>query len=150
MIIDRLEHAARYYTEHARIEAAFHYLKTTDLTGIAPGKYPIDGDNLFAIVQEYDTMDSATEQMEAHRKYIDVQYMIAGAELVGHAMLNGQTISKEYDAATDFLLYADAPSFFTRMDAGTFMVFFPTDLHMPCIKDGDTAKVKKVVVKVLL
>ena len=149
MIIDRLEHAARYYSIHARIEAAFHYLQTTDLANIAPGKYVIDGDNLFAIVQEYETTDSATEQMEAHRKYIDVQYMINGAELVGHALLNGHTIAKEYDAADDFMLYANAPSFFTRMDAGTFMIFFPTDLHMPCIKDGDAAKVKKVVVKVL-
>lgn len=150
MIIDRLEHASRYYSINARIEAAFRYLQTTDLYNIAPGKYAIDGDNLFAIVQEYDTMDSATEQMEAHRRYIDVQYMISGAELVGHALLDGHTVAKEYDAEADFMLYADAPSFFTLMDAGTFMVFYPTDLHMPCIKDGDIAKVKKVVVKVLI
>lgn len=148
MIIDRLEHAGLYCALHPRFSAAFHYLQSTDLANIAPGKYAIDGDALFAIVQEYDTMDSASEQMEAHKKYIDIQYMISGAELVGHALLNAHTVAKEYDAENDFMLCADAPSFFTRMDAGTFMVFFPTDLHMPCIKDGNSAKVKKVVVKV--
>jgi YhcH/YjgK/YiaL family protein len=150
MIIDRLENADRYYSVHERIAAAFDYLTTTDLQAIAPGKYAIDGDNLFAIVQEYETKDSAAEQMEAHRKYMDVQYMIIGTEQVGHAILHGQTIAKEYDAESDFLLVADAPSFFSKLDAGMFMVFFPTDLHMPCIMDGEKATVKKVVVKVLL
>jgi YhcH/YjgK/YiaL family protein len=148
MIIDRLENAPRYYTVHKRISEAFHFLHATDLTAITPGKHTIDGDNLFAIVQEYDTMDSASEQMEAHKKYIDVQYMILGAELVGHAILTGQTPSKVYDAAADYMLFPDTPSFFSKMDAGTFMVFFPTDLHMPCIKEIEPATVKKVVVKV--
>ncbi len=148
MIIDRLKNATRYYSVHKKISAAFHYLQTTDLEAIVPGKYVIDGDELFAIVQEYATLDSANEEMEAHRKYIDVQYMIQGAELVGHAVLNGQIPSKEYDAENDFMLFADTPSFFTKMEAGTFMVFFPTDLHMPCIKEHEPAMVKKVVVKV--
>jgi len=86
--------------------------------------------------------------METHRKYIDVQYMIAGAEQVGHAMLDKQQPSKEYDANDDYLLVGDAPDFFTQLHAGMFMIFFPTDLHMPCIQIDKPAKVKKVVVKV--
>jgi YhcH/YjgK/YiaL family protein len=148
LIIDRLENAALYYNIHTRISAAFRYLRDTDLAAIAPGKYEIDGDELFAIVQEYDTMDATTEQMESHKKYIDVQYMMQGEELVGHALLNGHAVAKEYDAENDFMLYADAPSFFTKMAAGTFMMFFPHDLHMPCIRVNETGKVKKVVVKV--
>ncbi|MCW3121597.1 MAG: hypothetical protein JWQ38_1089 [Flavipsychrobacter sp.] len=93
-------------------------------------------------------MDSATEQMEAHRKYVDVQYMITGAELVGHMLYSGQVPSKEYSDAEDFMLFPDTPSFFSLFSAGTFMVFFPTDLHMPCIKVTETAKVKKIVIKV--
>ncbi len=129
------------------MQDAFNYLRQTDLAALAPGKYTI-GDSIFAIVQEYDTMDVAGEQMESHKKYIDVQYMINGAELVGHAMCDNLTVSKEYDATEDYMLYADKPSFFTQMAAGTFMIFFPTDPHMPCIKSGESARVKKVVVKV--
>ena len=147
MIIDRLENALTYNAVHKRISTAFWYLHTTNLAAIAPGKYEIEGDDLFAIVQEYDTLDAADEQMESHRKYIDVQYVVQGEELVGHALLNDQKVAKEYDADKDFILYADAPSFFTKMAAGTFMVFFPTDLHMPCVKVNESARVKKVVVK---
>ena len=148
MIIDLLENAEKYNSVHKRISKAFHYLQTTNLDGIAPGKYSIDGDDVFAIVQEYKTLDSTNEEMESHRKYIDVQYIVKGEELVGHALLKGQAPSKEYDADKDFMLFPDIPSFFTKMETGTFMVFFPTDMHMPCIKVQDAAMVKKVVVKV--
>ena len=148
MIIDHLKRAHLYRHLHAGFDKAFHYLETTDLHALPAGKYPVDGDNIFAIVQEYDTMDAATEQMESHKKYIDIQYMIQGTELVGHAIPGAQTISKPYEDETDFMLFADAPSFFTEMNEGTFMIFFPTDPHMPCIKTGEVGKVKKVVVKV--
>ena len=148
MIIDRLANAARYYPLSPRLAQAFAWLQNTGLHALPAGKHVIDGDNLFAIVQEYETMDSANEKMEAHLKHIDVQYMIQGEELVGHALLNGQQPSVAYDAANDFMLFGEAPSFFTVMAAGTFMIFYPADLHMPCIKTGEPAMVKKVVVKV--
>ena len=148
MVIDKLEHAHRYTAMGEGIARALEYLQETDLVNVSLGKHIIDGDKLFAIVQEYDTMDSAAEQMESHRKYTDVQYVVSGAELVGHSILSGQQVSKTYSDDEDFMLYADRPDFFSRFDAGTFMIFFPTDLHMPCIKDGAAVKVRKVVVKV--
>src|SRR4051812_22135303 len=148
MIIDLLENAERYAAAHKNIGKAFEYLRITNLDKIAPGKYSIDNDEVFAIVQEYKTMDTTHEEMESHRKYIDVQYMIKGEELVGHELYKGQAPSKEYDADADFMLYPDTPSFFTKMEMGTFMVFFPTDMHMPCIKVNEPIPVKKVVVKV--
>lgn len=150
MVIDSLQNAQRYTHLYKGMSDAFYYLLTTDLEAIAPGKYLINGDALFAIVQEYDTLDSVNEQMEAHKKYIDIQYMINGVELVGHAILDAQIPSKGYDPENDFMLFGETPTFFTRMEAGTFMIFFPTDLHMPCIKIDKPAKVKKVVVKVIV
>ena len=148
MIIDVLSNTHLYQHLNERIATAFHYLHTTDLLSTPVGKYAIDDDNLLAIVQEYETMDAANEQMEAHSKYIDVQYIIKGEELVGHAFLGNQRSSKEYSGEEDFLLVPDVPDFFTSFRAGMFMLFFPTDLHMPCIRVNETAKVKKVVVKV--
>ena len=150
MIIDQLNNAKLYSGISDRINQAFAYLRHTDLAAIAPGRYTIDGDNLFAIVQEYATLDKASEKMESHRKHIDVQYMISGSELVGHALLKDQLPCKEYDDQVDYMLFGEDPSFFTKMAAGTFMVFYPTDLHMPCIMDGESSMVKKVVVKVKL
>ena len=94
MIIDKLENAGRYILMHHGIAKAFSWLQITDLNTIVAGKYFIEGDNIFAIVQEYETLDAASEQMEAHQKYIDVQYMIRGEELVGLALLSNQAISK--------------------------------------------------------
>lgn len=148
MIIDALKNIDRYKTLHPLFEKAFDFLKHTDLASITLGKHVIDGDDVFAIVQEYKTLDAAKEQMESHRKYVDVQYVVNGTELVGLAALNEQKVSKPYDAESDFMLYADEPSFFAELSAGTFMIFFPTDLHMPCIQKEKPAAVKKIVVKV--
>ena len=148
MIIDLLENSSHYETVHQRLKEAFHFLKTTDLNAMASGTYNIDNNDVYAIVREYETLDITNEEMESHRDYLDVQYMIKGAEVVGHALLKDQAVSKEYNAEHDFTLYADAPSFFTKMEAGTFMIFLPTDLHVPCLKVNEPAWVKKIVVKV--
>lgn len=147
MIIDTLKNADRYFLSPS-ISKAFHWLQSTDLKNITPGKYEIEGDALFAVVQQYETLDAAAEQMEVHKKYIDVQYMVAGEELVGHAILKSQSISKAYNETEDFMLFSDAPAFFSTFEAGMFMIFFPGDLHMPCIKITQPATVKKIVVKV--
>lgn len=149
MIIDTLNNAKKYQSLSPRIAKALDWLLRTNLKTLAVGKYSIEDENIFAIVQEYQTLDSDNEQMEAHKKYIDVQYMIKGKEIVGLSLLNNQTISKEYDAEKDFMLVADTPSFFAPLTEGNFMIFYPTDLHMPCIKITETATVKKVVIKVL-
>lgn len=148
MIVDLLQNANRYTAIHEGIAEAVHYLQTTDMRALAPGKYAIDGDRLLVIVQEYDTLDEANEQMEAHRKYIDVQYLIDGQERVGHALLQHQTMSKPYSDEEDFMLVADRPSFYSLLSTGMFMVFFPHDLHMPCLHPGTQQHVKKAVVKV--
>ena len=148
MIIDALNNANRYISLHPGIAKAFAWLQKTDLNAIIPGKYFIEAEDIFAIVQEYETLDIINEQMEAHKKFIDVQYMIKGEEQVGLALMNLQTISKPYEEETDFMLVADAPSFFANLTEGSFMIFYPTDLHMPCIKINEPAMVKKLVVKV--
>lgn len=150
MVIDTLQHTGKYEQLHPKLAAAFAYLRTTDFTAVPDGKYPIDGDDIFAIVQSYTTLDAANEAMESHRKYIDVQYMVAGEELVGLALAGGQAVSKPYDDATDYMLYAAQPSFYALFPQGTFMIFYPSDLHMPCIKVAESAPVKKVVVKIKL
>jgi YhcH/YjgK/YiaL family protein len=150
MIFDSLENAARYMHLDAGIAKAFEWLQVTDLINLSPGKYFIEDENIFAMVQEYETVDAAGEQMEAHKKYIDVQYMISGDELVGLAVLKEQTISKPYEVETDFMLVKDAPSFFAKLCAGNFMIFYPTDLHMPCIMTNGPSMVKKVVVKICI
>lgn len=148
MIIDSLQNADRYAHLGELFIKGFNYLRSTDFSSLENGKYEIEGDRLFAIVNEYDTIDAANEKMEAHRKYTDIQFWVSGEEKVGHDILDKQEIFKEYSEEEDFLLAANQPQYFSLMKAGMFAIYFPTDLHMPCITNEKVSKVKKVVLKV--
>ncbi len=148
MIIDTLQQAHLYHGLGERFVQAFGYLRHTDFSTVEKGRYAIDGNNVFAIVNEYHTVHAATEQAEAHRLHIDVQYMAAGTERIGHDFLTGQTPSRPYNEEEDFMLFAGQPSFFSTLRQGMFAIFFPSDLHMPNIQVQEPAYVKKVVIKI--
>ena len=84
--------------------------------------------------------------MESHFKHIDVQYIISGSELIGLATKTTQKPVKE-DKENDYALYDDEFTF-TVFEQGMFGIFFPDDLHLPCIQVNEPEKVKKVVVKI--
>ncbi|CAL1518416.1 YhcH/YjgK/YiaL family protein [Chitinophaga sp. MM2321] len=148
MIIDSLDNAHLYYRLGLKFIKAFEYLAQTDFSSLEKGRYEIDGTNIFAIVNEYETVDAATEQMEAHKKYIDIQYIVKGEELVGHDFLHQKTPSKAYSDADDYMLFAERPVFFSKLEQNSFGVFFPTDLHMPNLMADKPSMVKKVVIKI--
>ena len=148
MIIDTLENAALYRSLAPRIAGALDYLKATDFTNMASGRHPIDAERLFAIVNDYQTIPGPEVELEGHRRYIDVQYLVSGRELIGYAPLSGQTPLREYDNDEDYALYRGEATF-VRFSAGMFAILYPHDLHMPCIGEPPVA-VRKVVVKVLI
>lgn len=148
MIIDLLKNASRYYNLGPDFVKAFKYLRETDFSGLGKGKYEIEGTKIFAIINEYNTVAAAGEQLESHKRYIDVQYVVEGEELIGHHWLQDQTPSKAYDAEADFMLFGEAPAFFSKLQQGQFAIFFPSDLHMPNLKIKEPQRVKKVVIKI--
>lgn len=147
MILDYLGRSGNYAWNEP-FQKAFAWLHATDLSTIEKGRYDIDGDRVFALVNEYETVDPSTQQMEAHRAHIDLQYVARGAEMVGHGFLQAQTPSKAYDPTADFMLFGEPPSFFSRFTEGMFAVFYPEDLHMPNLMDGGNGWVKKIVIKI--
>lgn len=147
MIIDKLSNSHLYSGLGERINKAFKYLKETDFSKMELGKYEIDGDNIFALVNEYTTKDESEGKLEAHKKYIDVQFVAKGSELMGYAPLGNQKIIDEYNEQNDITFFSGEKSF-TRVDEGMFAIFFPTDVHLPGIKVNKSAYVKKVVIKV--
>ncbi len=107
MIFDKIENSALYENISPLIKRAFEYLKQTDFSQLENGKHVIEGDSLFAIMQEYDTKNDGDAKLEAHQKYIDVQYIISGEECIGIRPLINQHPCKEYDAENDYALYDD-------------------------------------------
>jgi YhcH/YjgK/YiaL family protein len=147
MIIDKIENINLYKNLSSRLNKAFDYIINTDLKSIEPGKYDIDGENVFALINEYHSKPESEGKLEAHRKYIDVQYVIEGGELMGYAPLRNQTILEPYKEENDIIFYKGEKSF-TKVEPGMFAIFFPSDVHMPGINAGKTSMVKKLVIKV--
>jgi len=147
MIIDKIEKAHLYKNIGERISKSFDYIKQTDLKNLATGKYEIDGENIFALVSEYKTKPESEGKLEAHKKYIDVQYVIIGEELMGYSPLVNQQILDPYKEENDIVFFAGDKSF-TKVSEGMFAIFFPEDVHMPGISTGKISDVKKLVIKV--
>ena len=147
MIIDKIENAHLYKNISERISKSFEYIRTTDLKNLPAGRYPIDGENIFALVSEYQTKLEPEGKLEAHKKYIDVQYVISGEELMGYVPLGNQQILEPYKEENDIVFYTGDNSF-TKVSEGMFAIFFPEDVHMPGIASSKSSSVKKLVIKV--
>jgi biofilm protein TabA len=148
MIIDRLEKASLYRGIHKRLAAAFDYLQKTDLDKVEPGTHEIEGRKVYVMVQQYETKPMEKGRWEAHRKYIDVQYVQKGAERFGYANLL-ELKPGNYDEAKDFLsLEGKERGDFFLVRQGTFVILFPQDGHMPGMAVSVPQPVRKFVVKV--
>ena len=149
MIIDNIKNAPLYYGVSERIAVALKFLRENDFSVMNPGKYEIDGSNVYALVQRYESKPVEKCKWEAHRRYIDVQYVAEGIEQIGYANLGQMKVSQEYREEGDYLLLEGKGDFFIFRD-GNFAIFAPQDVHMPCIAAAEPQIIKKVVVKILV
>jgi YhcH/YjgK/YiaL family protein len=148
MITDSLAHARVYVALGSRLQQAFDYLRQTEFSGLAPGTYEIDGRNLYAVVQRYTTKPMQQGKWEAHRRYLDVQFVAAGIERIGYAA--GSSMGPGlYDEERDFEELTGVGDYVT-LRAGDLMVLWPGEGHMPGVAAGSPSEVTKVVVKVLM
>jgi len=146
MVIDQINNAHLYYGVHSKFKRAFDYLQQINTDTISVGKYEIDGEAMYAMVQEYNTKLKEQGFWESHRRYIDLQYIVQGAEEIGYANIS-HLQQGEYDAGKDFLpLHGDGDLF--TLYSGSFVLLLPEDAHMPGMAIGSPAPVKKIVVKI--
>lgn len=149
MLIDSLINAEQYYGISQRLEKAFKYLENTDLESIEIGKHEIEGENIFATVYEYKPKNMEKGKWEAHKKYLDIQFVISGKEKMGYASINEMKVSSEYNEEKD-IFFLEGEGDYLSVKEGTFVLFAPDDVHMPGIEAEKGNRVKKIVVKVLL
>jgi len=146
--INKREFAISYFKNKERWVKAFRFLKNNDLSKLETKRYDIDGDNLFATVSEYVTKNEETTNFEAHRKYIDIQYVISGKEIMNVAPINTvKDVISPYDSSKDieFITVGKIVKYSAGQDK--FFIFFPGDAHRPGLKDGVNSQVKKIVLK---
>ena len=149
MIIDKLKNAKSYYGIRKELDVGLKFLQDKDLNKKEPGKYEIDGDNIFLLLEEYITKPFEQGRWEAHRRYIDIQYLVKGDEMIGYANIDCLKISENY-MEDDDILFLKGTGDFIKIKEGWFTVYFPKDAHMPGLLVEKPEYVKKAVLKILV
>jgi len=146
MIVDDLKNSSIYTKLHSKFSDAFDYLKENNFKKIEPGKYEIDGDNLYARVIDMKTKLKEEGSWESHKKYIDIHYLAEGIENFGYANIEQMNYC-EYIEEKDTVTLIGKGDFFV-MKEGSFAICYPHDVHMPEIAVYEPMRIKKIVIKV--
>ena len=149
MIIDNLGNAHMYKQLSHGIRTGLEFLERKDLNDLSTGRHDILGDACYAMVNCYDSKPVEQGVWEAHRRYIDIQYILGGREMMGYADIQRLKVCREYDEAQDYLLL-EGKGDFVLAEEGSFLIFAPQDAHMPGVAVDSPEPVRKIVVKVRL
>ena len=146
MILDKLINYKRYLGLHPGFGDAFQFLCRGDLADMPDARYEIDGKRIYATVFEGQGKGRKSVKLEAHRKYIDIHYAIAGFDEIGWNPVQECKVSAgDYNKKKDYELFSDVPKIWVPHAPGTFIIFFPEDAHAPITIAKD---LHKVVVKI--
>lgn len=146
MIFSSLSQADRYAALHPLFPRAFEYIRDTNLMLLAPGRYPIVGDDLFAIVEHVPGRAREAAKLECHRKYIDIQLVLEGMDEMGWMPLaDCREPVSDHSPERDIRFFHDAPASWIATPPGAFCIFFPEDAHAPLVSSGD---IRKVIFKI--
>ena len=145
MIIDAVAFCHDYTSLHPLFERAFRFLADTDLRAFAPGRHPVDGDRMYLSIDHAQGRGREGARLEAHRRYIDIQYTIEGDEEIGWMPIGESGPAGPFDDTRDIGFFDRRPTTWLAVPQGTFVVFFPHDAHAPLAGRGG---LKKAIMKV--
>jgi YhcH/YjgK/YiaL family protein len=149
MIVDRIENAYLYSRIPSQIGTVLKILSSREISSMTEGKHEIEGNKVFYLVQKYSTKPRNEGQMEAHKKYIDIQYVLNGQESIFVENIAACKLVSAYNEEDDAAMY-EVPKSFSEiyMSKGMFCILFPQDSHLACRTTANESKVHKIVFKV--
>lgn len=145
--INSVEFMKQYASNKTLWDKAFAFLGNSKLATMAPGKYPIDGDNAYAMISAGLPKKLEDVKWESHKKYIDLQYVISGKIKIGVAPVAKATVTEPYSENRDAANYNVDGKYLTATPK-EFFLFFPQDAHRPDIKVDGADSLKKLVIKI--
>lgn len=149
MICENIKNTKDYSIINKNFVKAFEFLKSNNLKELKVGEYEIAGKDVFAFVQEYTTADEKEKNWEAHEKYIDIQLIIEGQEIMGYAPITNLEVSEDFRPEKDLIFYKETDKGSNiKFSDGDYAIFFPEDGHKPGCALGKPSNIKKIVVKV--
>ena len=150
MIVTDINHIEHQVSMTTFFKRAIEFLRRPDIHNMADGRVDIDGQDVFALINRYETVKRDALKFEYHKKYIDIQYIVSGREVIGWIPVEQMTITEAYDMEKD-ICFGIAPNkeiTMVRLQAGQLAVFYPEDGHAPKLAAGLPSAVFKIVVKV--
>ena len=146
MILDRIENAGRYYSLHPGFQTAFDFLKNADLNSMEPGRHEVDGSRIFIIILKDKGKGIDNTKLENHQRYIDIQCVISGTDLIGWKNLSDcGGLGQGYDEEKDIEFFESKADIWITTPPGHFCLFFPEDAHAPM---GSEDELFKVIIKI--
>lgn len=133
------------------LRKALEYIEKADFASMLNGEYEVDGREVFARVNSYNTEPAEAKKPERHYEYIDVQYLVSGSERIGYCPLTEAfRVVEDNSLKNDVVFYEQTfGENFIVLQEGDVAIFFPWEVHRPgCNSGAVSANVKKVVVKV--
>ncbi len=131
-----------------RIEKALKFIQRLDADSLQEGKYIVDED-FFYIVQEYNTKSPEEGKYEAHKKYVDIQYMVDGCEYIAVTAAAFLELDGAYNEETDVQFLKDAKcASNVLLTSGKYAILYPKDAHKPGLSVNGIIRVKKILGKV--
>lgn len=145
-ITDQIENAEACFSLHPLLERAFAFLRAGLPADAPDGRVDIDGDRMFCLVSTGQGKGRADAKLEAHRRYIDLQFVLSGSDVMGWKPLK-RCLSPEsdFDAERDIVFFRDDAEAWRTVPEGFFALFFPEDVHAPM---GGEGLIRKAVVKI--
>jgi YhcH/YjgK/YiaL family protein len=149
--VNRRAFAISYFDNKERWDSAFSFLKNNNLSILEARRHDINGNALYVSITDYLTKNREDAKFEAHRKYIDIQYVVSGEEFIGISPITQKdSVLQAYDAGRDIEFMTVKQESEKHANPGNFFIFFPGDAHRPGLKSDSTASVRKIVVKILI
>jgi YhcH/YjgK/YiaL family protein len=147
MIYDYLEKMPLYFSCNGDMKRAYAFLRGL-AGGYRLGRHELGDDGMYANVEMYVTQPEEGRQAEAHRRYIDVQFVLRGRERIGYAPLSTMNEAGSFDTRSDIGFYEGICKCWLPLYAGDFAVIYPHEAHLPGTAIGESCEVVKAVVKI--
>ena len=145
--VNSVEFERQYEANPALWDKVFKFLGDSKLATLAPGKYPIEGTDAYAMIAAGPPKNIDDVKWESHRKFIDLQYVIEGKVKLGVSPISEATITVPYDESRDAANYTAEGKYYVATP-DEFFLFFPQNVHRPDIKIDGYDTLKKLVIKV--
>ena len=150
MIVTDISHVSNQVSMTPALQKGIDFLRRPDIQSLQNGRIDLNGQRVFALVQRYETQMKDDPKLEYHRKYIDIQYIVSGEEVIGWAQAELMTVTEAYDPDRDICFGSLAKGGMTHvyLQAGQLAVLYPDDGHAPRLAAGRPSPVMKILVKV--